>query len=267
MATSTSSAPTVTSPTTWNSTTLNSATSRPTFSTRTSAAADVLDAKRRSALGRNVLEPAAADVLVEKVGLLVAELRVVEFHVVGDVTFGAENVEVAVVIVVEQFRAEGQRQKARLQSGLERHVLELQFAQVAVQRVVLSRKGREEDVREPVAVEVGDLGSHARHRLAVHVETGARGVRDVLERAVALVAVQEIAHAVIGDKDVRPAVQVDVAGHHTEPLPRPVGDARLDRDVGKGPIMVVVEQLGRHAVELLRVAVHAVAFLLVAAIG
>src|ERR1039458_3563479 len=177
------------------------------------AAAHVLDAKRRSALGRNVLEAAAADVLVEKVALLVAELRVVEFHVVGDVTVGAEDVQTAVVVEVEQLGAERQRQKARLQSGFEGHVLELQFAQVAVQRVVLARKGGEEDVGKAVAVKIGDLGSHAGHRLAVHIETGARGVRNVLERAVALVAVKEIAHAVIGDKDIRPAVQIDVADH------------------------------------------------------
>src|SRR5450756_58836 len=112
------------------------------------AAAHVLDAKRRSALGRNVLEPAAADVLVQKVALLIAELRVVEFHVVGDVAVGAEDVEVAVVVVVEQLGAERQRQKARLQSGFECHVLEGQLAEVAVERVVLSRKGREEYVRE-----------------------------------------------------------------------------------------------------------------------
>src|ERR1035441_4250447 len=87
--------------------------------------------------------------------------------------------------------------------------------------------------------------------------SGAGGVRDVLEGAVALVAVEEIAHAVVGDKDVRPAVEVDVADHHAEPLPGAVGDAGLDGNVGKGPVMVVVEQLVRHTVELLRVAVRA----------
>ena len=205
------------------------------------AATHVLDAERRPAFGGHIFELAAANVFVEQVALPVAELGVVEFHVVGDVAVGAEDVEVAVVVVVEEFGAERQGQKARLQSGFERHVLELQLAEVAVQRVVLPRKGGKEDVRETVAVEIGDLGSHACHRLAVHVEPGVGGVRDVLEGSVALVAVQEIAHAVVGDKDVGPAIEVDIADHHAEPFAGAVGDARFDGDVGEGAVVVVVE--------------------------
>src|SRR6185436_16624393 len=105
---------------------------------------------------------------------------------------------------------------------------ELQFPEVAVQGVVLPRKCGEEDVGQSVSVEIGNLGSHASHRFAVHVEPGVGGVGDVLESSVTFVAVEEIAYAVVGDKDVGPAIEVDVADLDAESLAGAVGDSGFD---------------------------------------
>ena len=61
----------------------------------------MLDAESRAAFSRNVAEMASADVLVKQVGLPVRELRIVELHIVGDVPFGDEDIQMAVIIEVE----------------------------------------------------------------------------------------------------------------------------------------------------------------------
>ena len=60
----------------------------------------------------DVAEP-AADVLVEQRRLLEAQRRPIELHVVDHVAVGDQEVEIAVVVVVEELGPEPERQEAR----------------------------------------------------------------------------------------------------------------------------------------------------------
>ena len=108
----------------------------------------------------------------------------------------------------------------------------------------------------PFAVDVGAVGAHARLRLAVGVEPHAGAIGLVDEGALAGIAVEKIAHGVVGDVDVGQAVAIVVAERHAEPLAGRIGDAGLLRDVGERAVAVVAVQPIRHPVEHRRMAVH-----------
>ena len=79
-------------------------------------------------------------------------------------------------------------------------------------------------------------------------DAGADG--DVLERAVAVVAVQPVRLGVVGDEQVHPAVAVEVEHRHAESLRRRVEDAGLARDVLERAVAAVVKE--RRALALVR---------------
>ena len=135
---------------------------------------------------------------------------------VGDV-----NVEVAVVVDVEQLGAEPERQEAGAEPGLLRDVFEQAVAAVLVERVQLLGEVGDEQLGKAVAIDVAAVDAHARLRLAVDVEADAGGIGDVLEGAVAVVAIEEIAHEIVGDVDVD--VGVAVESQNTTPSPLPAG--------------------------------------------
>ena len=114
-------------------------------------------------------------------------------------------------------------------------------AAVLVERVQLFGEVGDEDVREAVAVDVGAVDAHAGLRLAVDVEADAGAVGDVGERAVAVVAVEEVADHVVGDVDVGVAVAIEVAERDAEALAGGIGDAGLLRDVGERAVAVVAD--------------------------
>ena len=97
-------------------------------------------------------------------------------------------------------------------------------AEVQVERVVLVGEVGDEQLGQAVAVDVLGVDAHARLRLALVVEGGARGLGGVLERAVALVEEEEVRVHVVGDVEVDPAVAVEVGRDDAEAVA-----------VGRGP--------------------------------
>ncbi len=226
---------------------------------------DAFDLQRRTRLSRDVAE-LAADVLVQQILFRVRQVGLIQLDVVHDVTVGDVNVQVTVVVHVVELGTEAERDEAGTQTGLRRYVLEQALAEVGVERVQLFGEVGDEEIRETIAVDITAIDAHTRLRLTVGVEADTRGVGNVGERAVAVVAVQEVPHHVVGDVDVGVPVTIVVAERDAETLAGRVGDAGLLRDVRKRPVPVVPVQPIGHPVEHRRMAVHAVSVFLQAAI-
>src|SRR5207302_10280471 len=65
-------------------------------------------------------------------------------------------------------------------------------------------------------------------RFAVDVEADTRAVGDVSERAIAPVAVEEVAHAVIRHEDVGPPIAIDIAHGDSQAFARDRKSTRLN---------------------------------------
>ena len=95
-----------------------------------------------------------------------------------------------------------------------------------IDRITLIRQRRDEDVREAVFVVIRRVYAHAGEGLAVFVIADACRQRDVCEGAVAAIVIQRLAHAVIGDNDVGPAIIIYVGDGDAERLACGVGNLR-----------------------------------------
>ena len=159
---------------------------------------------------------------------------------------GHEQVEPAVVVVIEPERARGKPRVA--DAGLRGHVEEMAAAQISEQSIAPERRQVHVDVS--VVVVVGGGGPDS-----VQFDVESRAGGDVGERAVVLVAIHAGPRPGPGmsrpalrvDKQrILPSVSVEIGHEHTRahglgqvlPAKRPVGvcetDARLRRDVREG---------------------------------
>ena len=158
-----------------------------------------------------------------------------------------QQVVVAVEVKVEEAGAPAdQRRIDRRQAMLEGGVGEEQqsvLRQITVEGVVLADPVGEEEVEPAVSVIVGDGGTHAGARVA-----GAGFDRDLLEGAVAPVAVEPVEALVIADIEIGPTVVVEVGKDGLETPPRAVRQPRALGDLGEPAAAVVLEKqilLGR----------------------
>ena len=91
-------------------------------------------------------------------------------HVVG-VPVGEEQIDVAVVVVVEELQAPSRQQPRGLSNGIRvRDVCEPLVPVVLVQREHLLVHVGDEKVLEPVLIEVRGVNTHSRTRLPVRAE-------------------------------------------------------------------------------------------------
>src|SRR5712692_9890363 len=133
----------------------------------------------------------------------------VELDVVEDVAVDDEQVAPAVVIEIEEARAECAVENAGLaDAGGDGVVGEGAVAIVAVEAVELEIKMADEKVGQAVVGDVGGVGAHAGFGAAVFAEASAGSEAGVAKGAVAIVEVEEVALRVVGDEDVGPAVIV-----------------------------------------------------------
>ena len=128
-------------------------------------------------------------------------------------------------------------------------------AVVPVQRGHLLGEVRPHDVQPAVGVVVADADAHAGQGDAVFVERAAGRNRDLPERPVMIVAIQQARRAVAGDVDVRPSVVVEIRRRRAHPVrarrlpvaadedhrgrPARTGDPRRFRDVGECAVAAV----------------------------
>src|SRR5258706_6654275 len=133
------------------------------------AAADVRRDEGVAQSRPDLVEAPLAVVLEKGPGLEVGHLGAAQPDVVDDVPVGDEEVQVAVVVVVEKGDPEPDAEEAGLgESGLERRVGEGEIAVVDVQLVRLVVEGRHDQIHSAVLVDVPRVGPHARlHRSAL----------------------------------------------------------------------------------------------------
>ncbi len=206
--------------------------------------------RSETAHARDVLEDHRAQVAEEAVGLRL-EVR-------------DRDVEAPVSVQVSRVHAHPAERAARrvdAGAGVERHVLELHPAEV-MEDEVHRRVVGDVDVRPAVAVEVG----HDDSQPLAEGRPDAGGGRDVRERPVAVVAIEEVSDRgvearmtvvapprdgvaaevvlldgvveVPRDEEIQEPVPVEVR-ERGGGGPAGAGDARLRRHVGEGPVAVV----------------------------
>ena len=128
-----------------------------------------------------------------------------------DVPVGDRDIEMRVVVVVEERDAEADVRTrggpdAAAHGGIREH-----FAiDVEKQAVHLGFVIGHDQTETPGAGEVAESRPHAGLGFSIGGDRHAGGATDVGERAVPVVAEEEIGHRVVGHEHVRPAVVVDV---------------------------------------------------------
>ena len=143
------------------------------------------------------------------------------------------------------------------------HVGEESLAVVVVQNVVVVGEVRDVQVVAPVVVVVAHGHAHVRLLVARLVEGGAGGVADVLERAVAAIAVEVVGRGVVGDEEIELAVVVVVEERDAEAVEAGgVRHARARAHVREAAAPVVVEEVVALALQPARSAHHGLAAVL-----
>src|SRR5207247_4961678 len=101
-----------------------------------------------------------------------------------------------------------------------------------------------------------NIHAHARKSLPVFVITGAGRHGDVFKGAVAFVVIERLAHAVVGDEDIRPAIVVKIGKGDAEGLAIRVSDSRLDADVVESAVWFLMIKNIRRPFEIFRMTIR-----------
>ena len=121
---------------------------------------------------------------------------------------------------------------------------------ISLSKLVMASPGRPEPSKS------ADIDAHAGARLAVGAERQPGFDGDVLERAVAQVAIELVRLRVVGDEQIGPAVLVVVEHRDAERFRAGVEDAARRRDVFEGAVAAVAKQPAGVAAIRLRRAVR-----------
>ena len=158
-----------------------------------------------------------------------------------DMAVDDHEVHIAVEIVVEEGTAPLEDLVDDLlepQPGAD--VLELQVAEVAIERRGIVNERGQGDVLKSVAVDVGRVDAHAGLGDTLAIQPRAAPGADLGELSLAVVAVKEVGVLVIGDKDIDIAIVVQVRGEHAQPVRfGSIGHAGLVGGVLEGPVALL----------------------------
>ncbi len=148
-------------------------------------------------------------------GLPVGYQGVVLLDVVVHVSVGDEEIEPAVVVIIEETGSEPEVVQAHLPEPGGEGNLGVVRPVVTVQGVVLQLVVGDEEIEVAVVVVIPGVDAHARLRLAVGAQRRSREQADLVEAA-SLVAVQKIGGHVVGDVDVGVTVAVEIPADGSE---------------------------------------------------
>lgn len=141
----------------------------------------------------------------------VTKRRIGQFDIVHHVSLGDKDVEPAVIVIVDHLRSPtGVPHGDPADAAGVAHIVKAPFA-VSEQRIASICKGIDKGVRPTVVVIVSEVDSHAREGFAILIESETGFERHIGECAVAVISKELLRERVVGDKDVRPPVAVEVA--------------------------------------------------------
>ena len=205
-------------------------------------AAHVGPLERRAGAGRDVGQRPARASEQELRRHRIGEER----PMVAEVPVGRHQIEPAVVVGVEESRAETEAVAAGgRQAGGGGMVGEEPLPEVVEQGGGLAVEIRDRQIEAAVAVDIAAGDAHTGLVAAAGVGRDARLVADLLEPEAALVAEQVVGRAVIGHEEVDSAVLVEIGGDDAEPAPIGVDDPRLGGDVHESSAIVAEGVVGQ----------------------
>src|SRR5260370_2144434 len=190
---------------------------------------------------RDVAKAAIAQIFVEQLALGVAGfgLELLDFGI--DVAVADENVGLAVVVHVEKAATPAEVLSVPAEAGLKSGIFKIRAAEVAVQRRSVAGKIRFDEIEIAVEIVIGGGDAHAGLGLAIGTESAAGFDGDVRKGAIFLVLIERAGGGIVSDRDVRPAVVVEISGEDTEAVSCSCFEnAGFLADVGEGAVAVVV---------------------------
>ena len=182
--------------------------------------------ERRPRAGGDILEAAPVQVAEDAIGQRGVTPDVVAQF--GKVREAEEQVLPSVVVEVVHAEAPtGQLARTHPQSARLPVILKTTLAAAIPEKkkAVVDHPG-DDQIRQPVVVEVAEVHAHAGDRLAVVAQGDTGFEADLLKRSVAFIMKQEIAHRIVGDEDIGEAVAIHVREGDAHAFADMAADAR-----------------------------------------
>src|SRR5260370_40375406 len=137
-------------------------------------------------------------------------------------------------------------------------------AVISVECIHLAREISDHQIREAIVVVVCEIDSQPRERMALSIDGPPRYKRNLLERAVALVVIEEFGHGIVGHKEIDASVAVVIRDSYAQAFAR-LCHANLFRNFGEVTVAIIVVNQWRDGLEVVGMTVRAIAFLMFAA--
>ncbi len=188
---------------------------------KSNPAADLRALKRRASQVRDFAKAFPASFVVKQLAALgVREVARLIRSDDRDGAVGDEQIEPAVVIVIEPSRAETGVAERRLQKAeIAGGVIELAAGVAAKHGDALAREVSDQQDLAPVVFDVPERDSHAGLGEPVHAVGDAHIERGLTKRAITLIEPQAIRGGIVRDVDIRTAITVEVGADHAESRP------------------------------------------------
>src|SRR5579859_1209315 len=158
----------------------------------------------------------------------------------------------------------GVQHRGACQACGEAGVIKCGVAVVLVQGVALIRKIRDYEVGPAVIVVIGKIDAHSRISAAIAVHGDLSEEADFLKRPVPFGVIKKFNHRVIGDDDVNVAIAIVIGDGDAKSFAR-FRKADLLRDFGEMTVAVIVIDQRSDRLEIVGMAVGAVAFFVLSA--
>src|SRR5436309_2141679 len=169
----------------------------------------------------HVFKPAPPDIAEHQLGLTIACIGAIALDVIQYVSIGHKEITRTVVVVIKEAGSKtAQIVCVVADAGEQGIVVEALVSKVPVKAAKLQVEMRDKQILPIGAGDVRGIHSHSGLRLTVAADRDSQSVSNFAKRAVALVAKEVVWHAVVGDKDVLPAIVVVVEGNHTQSVAR-----------------------------------------------
>ena len=160
-----------------------------------------------------------------------------------DVPVDRREIEMPIQIHIEKRAPEAEAHaRRRADAGLRRHILETALAAGPIDRHHLFVEVGDRDAHDARIVEIGRIDAHTGARLAVFAESHAGLHGDILERSVALIAIELVRLRIVRDEKIRPAVAIVIEHRDAERFRRGVEDSALRRHVLKRAVAAIVKE-------------------------
>src|SRR5580704_2667523 len=197
-----------------------------------------------------------ADVFKAVAGVVEQKHRLEIFHgggalvdaVVG-MAVAEQQIEVAVVVVVEKFQSPAAHQ-ARGGTDAGRHggIGKSFVLVVVVDRIHLLVDVGDEEIDPAVLIVVGSVNAHAGARAAETAVANACKQADFLEFSVAAIGEKKIGDRVVANEKIHASIVVDISGNDAPGLRERTGDAGLLANVGERAVAIIVIEPARHRI-------------------